>query len=422
MLLDIDVGLVKAILEEGMVKFNDSGITVNHLQGGGRKAFEFLWDFWVQYKAVPSAGTIFAETGIDVSKSIDEPLSYFVEQIKKRALYNELNHLMSKAYDSLKDVKPEDALNVLQSGIFSLQNNVPVGKLTEPFFADYEGLIEEYEKAEQYGIIGIPSGWPSLDKVTMGWQKEDLVLFAARPGNGKTWILLILGLRAWLLHQKKVLFVSTEMGRNALRRRAMSYIAEISYTGIRQANLKSEHKSLYFNKLREMATDDRLLIFGKGMKTSIAALEAAIMLHEPDLVCIDGFYLITPTRNARDKHERIANLFDDGKDLATRHRVPFLVTSQINRAGKATTAEEFMDLTRLSFSDNAGMVSDYVFFLSKEEDGKQMKLMPGKTRESDLFRPIVINWDFRNHDFSEPGHKEFVGGDIPDEVPGDIPH
>src|SRR6476469_6322140 len=35
-------------------------------------------------------------------------------------------------------------------------------------------------------ISGVPSGFPSLDRVTFGWQKTDLIILAARPAVGKT--------------------------------------------------------------------------------------------------------------------------------------------------------------------------------------------------------------------------------------------
>ena len=36
------------------------------------------------------------------------------------------------------------------------------------------------------GPSGVPSGFPSIDRVTQGWQKSDLIILAARPSVGKT--------------------------------------------------------------------------------------------------------------------------------------------------------------------------------------------------------------------------------------------
>ncbi len=50
-----------------------------------------------------------------------------------------------------------------------------------------EALNElEIRKDHKDGLTGIPSGFTSLDRITSGWQKSDLVIIAARPGMGKT--------------------------------------------------------------------------------------------------------------------------------------------------------------------------------------------------------------------------------------------
>ena len=35
-------------------------------------------------------------------------------------------------------------------------------------------------------LIGIPTGYPSLDSMLAGWQRSDLIIIAARPSMGKT--------------------------------------------------------------------------------------------------------------------------------------------------------------------------------------------------------------------------------------------
>ncbi len=47
--------------------------------------------------------------------------------------------------------------------------------------------IEEIESAANKadGLLGVPSGFTALDRITGGWQKSDLLILAARPGMGK---------------------------------------------------------------------------------------------------------------------------------------------------------------------------------------------------------------------------------------------
>src|SRR6202000_3567317 len=66
---------------------------------------------------------------------------------------------------------------------------------------------------KQDEITGVPSGFPSLDKITYGWQNTDLIILAARPAVGKTAFALNLARNA-ALHPTKptpVAFFSLEV-------------------------------------------------------------------------------------------------------------------------------------------------------------------------------------------------------------------
>ena len=72
------------------------------------------------------------------------------------------------------------------------------------------------------GLSGVPSGFPSIDKVTMGWQKSDLIILAARPSVGKTAFALNLARNAAVDHHMPVAFFSLEMSALQLVKRLMT--------------------------------------------------------------------------------------------------------------------------------------------------------------------------------------------------------
>jgi replicative DNA helicase len=51
-------------------------------------------------------------------------------------------------------------------------------------------------------VTGVPSGFPSLDRVSYGWQNTDLIILAARPAVGKTAFALNLARNA-VMHATK---------------------------------------------------------------------------------------------------------------------------------------------------------------------------------------------------------------------------
>lgn len=69
--------------------------------------------------------------------------------------------------------------------------------------------IERSQKST--GLTGIPSGFPSIDSITMGWQEGNLVVIGARPGHGKTAIALNMARAAAVDHGIPTAFFTLEM-------------------------------------------------------------------------------------------------------------------------------------------------------------------------------------------------------------------
>ena len=78
-------------------------------------------------------------------------------------------------------------------------------------------------------LTGVASGFPSLDRVTYGWQRTDLIILAARPAVGKTAFALNLARNAAMQAGKPtpVAFFSLEMSASQLVQRILSAESEI---------------------------------------------------------------------------------------------------------------------------------------------------------------------------------------------------
>ena len=72
------------------------------------------------------------------------------------------------------------------------------------------------------GLNGVPSGFYSIDRITMGWQKSDLIILAARPSVGKTAFSLNLARNAAVDHHMAVAFFSLEMSAIQLVKRLIT--------------------------------------------------------------------------------------------------------------------------------------------------------------------------------------------------------
>ena len=75
---------------------------------------------------------------------------------------------------------------------------------------------------------GIPSGYPSLDKTTGGWQNSNLIVIASRPSVGKTTFALNIARNAAVDYKIPVAFFSLEMSSAQLSRRLIVQETELS--------------------------------------------------------------------------------------------------------------------------------------------------------------------------------------------------
>ena len=150
-------------------------------------------------------------------------IEYYIRILKQKCIQREL---ITASYDILKS-SYDDAINVdnlidmAQTKLFdAIQNNVK--KDVQDIGKVINSALDEIEKLQDVvGLSGVPSGFSSLDKITLGWQASDLIILAARPSVGKTAFVLNLTRNAAVDHNMPVAFFSLEMPAIQLAKRMM---------------------------------------------------------------------------------------------------------------------------------------------------------------------------------------------------------
>ena len=113
-------------------------------------------------------------------------IEYYIRILKQKCIQREL---ITASYDILKtsydeSVNIDDLIDTAQTKLFAaIQNNVKkdvqeIGKVIN------EALEDLQKRQDSDGLSGVPSGFPSIDKITLGWQASDLIILAARPSGG----------------------------------------------------------------------------------------------------------------------------------------------------------------------------------------------------------------------------------------------
>jgi len=253
----------------------------------------------------------------------------------QRELINVSTATIRDAYEDTTDVFT--LLDEAEKGLFSItQNNLSrsyesMGALSNKVLKQIEALT-----GKEDGLTGVPSGFTELDRLTSGWQPSDLVIIAARPGMGKTSLVLAICLNAARDFGKGVAMFSLEMASTQLVQRLISMESEIAGSKMRNGKLEDyEWQQLQTTVERLNAVpifiDDTPAINIFELRAKCRRLKQQ---HDIQLVIIDYLQLMTGATEGKggNREQEIASISRALKSLAKEISVPVIALSQLSRA------------------------------------------------------------------------------------------
>lgn len=162
-------------------------------------------------------------------------IEYYIKILKQKNIQRDLitasYDILKSAYDDSVDV--DDLIDSSQTKVYSaIQSSVK--KDVQEIGSVIKQVMDRIEEMQDMtGLSGVPSGYSSIDRITMGWQPSDLIILAARPSVGKTAFALNIARNAAVDHNMPVAVFSLEMPASQLVSRLM-----ISETGLPADKIK----------------------------------------------------------------------------------------------------------------------------------------------------------------------------------------
>lgn len=330
----------------------------------------------------------------------DESLLYWCKELRVKAKHNKMVDVAEEIADLLDKGDTEVAYEKLKKGVWQIEDEI-VESSSVDITKDTEDRKQAYlDRKMTKGMMGIPTGISQLDYSIKGFIKETLTTVIANTGVGKTWLLVLLGACAQLGGYKVVCFV-TEMSTELMQDRfeAMLYgkiHGNLSYNKFKSGSLDKETEEKFFSFLdNELPRLEPLII---ESATGISSIVSVIEREKPDLVLIDGVYLMEDEQGAKDDWLRVAHITRDLKKAAKNWGVPIVINTQ---ADKNTSKKTGPELSSIMYTQAIGQDSDNVLALYRDEvmlSDKEMGIKVLKQREGVLSK-IVMNWDFDTMNF-----------------------
>ena len=277
------------------------------------------------------------------------------DQIKALALNEELTleQVISDAEAKLFDVSERQLSRDL----------VPMSEAIIAYSDRIERLMQDSQLA-----VGTPTGFKDLDKLTGGLQKSDLIIFAGRPGMGKTSFMLSAAINMARLNKRIAIF-SMEMGIDQIVQRLVSMEAAINTQNLRSGQLTQKEYSRFMQAAGKLSQfrifiDDSAALSPLDLRTKCMRL---VREHGVDLVVVDYLQLMNAGGAYQNNRvQEVSYISRHMKELARELNVPVLSAAQLSRAVEQRQ-DKRPQLSDLRESGSLEQDADIVMFLYRDE-------------------------------------------------------
>lgn len=301
-------------------------------------------------------------------------VEFYIKVLKQKCIQRDLItasfEILKSSYDD--SINVDALIDMSQTKIFAaIQNNVK--KDVREIGSVIRNAIDDIEKMqEQTGLSGVPSGYPSIDKITMGWQNSDLIILAARPSVGKTAFALNIARNAAVDYNMPVAVFSLEMPAIQLAKRLMT-----SETGLSADKIKGGQKLENYEwdqlnyKLKALLkaplyVDDTPSLPIMEFRTKVKRLVKSKGVR---LIIVDYLQLMQGPSELRGMREQeVAAISRMLKATAKELNVPIIALSQLSRnAVQRTGSNGKPQLSDLRESGSIEQDADMVIFVHRPD-------------------------------------------------------
>jgi replicative DNA helicase len=193
------------------------------------------------------------------------------------------------------------------------------------------------------GLMGLSTGLDRYDRMTSGLRKGELTIVAARPGMGKTSLVLQMAIAAARTEpadgrRSYVGFFSLEMPREQIGARALCCLGKVDVSRFRTGLLSPTD----WTKLNEAASilhdlplhvDDQASMSIVQFRAKARRMKTAAELDGDELALIAVDYLQLMNGSGEQSREQEISMISRGlKQLAKELEIPIIALSQLNRA------------------------------------------------------------------------------------------
>lgn len=299
-------------------------------------------------------------------------VEYYAQIVEEKSILRRLirtaTQIVSNGYATEDDVGV--LLNDAEARIMEISSR----RSATGFISIRDVLMEVFEKVEflynhKGGVSGIPSGFVDLDKMTNGFQRNDLIIVAARPSVGKTAFALNVAQNVAVRASETVAIFSLEMSAPQLVQRIVCAESNVDATRMRTGHLEGddwEKLSMAIGALSEaqIYIDDTPGITVSDIRAKCRRLKKEKGLG---MILIDYLQLIQGRGKAgENRQQEVSEISRTLKQIARELDVPVIALSQLSRGVEQRQDKRPM-MSDLRESGSIEQDADIVAFLYRDD-------------------------------------------------------
>ena len=403
-----EVLFISAVLrQEDMTTPLSSGVNKSWFHSHADE-WEWIEKYIQRHRKIPSK-TLFRDRfpKFQILKSDD--VEYSIGQLKDSHVRFSLVSVAEELLERLQDKDdPTSVLDNAYSEMAGIQMDAHGGHNESEVISDWEGTFNEvarrYERVQQRGMAGIPTGFTSLDMLTGGPQAGDYWIVAARLGQGKTWTLIRMACAA-LYGDHTVQYDALEQSRSQIAMRCHAFLSgkygKEVFKSIDLMHGSNFDLVAYRKFLKNLGgnLEGKLIVNDTSRgRVSPAAIAAQIERNRPDVVFID---YLTLMNSGGDDWRAMAELSGEIKGIAMRYEIPIVAAAQINRMA---IGNDVPGAEHLAASDAIGQDADAVITM-RQQSARVVKMKLAK------FRHGMDGHEWFNEFSPNTGRFEEISGD-----------
>ncbi|MEC0181375.1 replicative DNA helicase [Paenibacillus peoriae] len=307
--------------------------------------------------------------GVPTAANVDYYAQIIEEKAMLRRLIRTATQIVSEGYSNGEDVA--GMLSDAERKIMEISN----GRSGSGFIAIRDVVMEVFDRVEilhqnKGNTTGIPSGFVDLDKMTAGFQRNDLIIVAARPSVGKTAFALNIAQNVAVRAKETVAIFSLEMSAVQLVQRMICAEANLDANVMRTGEFKGDEDwakltmGIAALSEAEIYIDDTPGVTVADIRAKCRRLKTEKGLG---MIVIDYLQLIHGRGKAgENRQQEVSEISRTLKQIARELEVPVIALSQLSRGVEQRQDKRPM-MSDLRESGSIEQDADIVAFLYRDD-------------------------------------------------------